>query len=175
MTHIPLHPDDQAVLDDLRRDLLGWRTFLGKPQRVVGREAGLPDAWVGFIERGEHFYLKLPAICRYAKVFRNVVQVELHDVQAAETAEIKSLAALVDGQPENGMWLDALTIAVLKQARLELDIPANMMAAKLDMRVDRFEVWEVEGVDILLPQLMCYARELGGRLSVHLVKVKPGA
>lgn len=170
---IVVHPDDQEQIDDLRRDLLGWRTFLGKPQRVLALEAGIPEVWAGCIERGEQFYLKLPAICKYAQVFRTIVEVGLHDIAAAVSPEISSLENLVDAQPYNGGWLDSLTMAVLKQARLDLDIPAHMMAAKLDMRVDKFEVWESSAEDPLLVHLMCYARELGGRLTLRLVKVRP--
>lgn len=169
---IDIHPDDQEEIDGLIRDIKGWRSFLAKPGRVLAYEAGVPEAWMRKIEQGDHGQLKLPTICKVAHVFRCVVDVTLNDVEAGETPEIASLSALAKAQPQNGSWLESLAMAVLKQARVQLDIPAQMMAAKLGMRVDKFEFWEREADAVLVPHLMSYARELGGMMLVRLARVK---
>src|SRR5687768_17221485 len=167
--YIPLHPDDQEEIDDLRRQLLGWRVFTGYHQKVLARKAGLAESWVGRIERGEPAYLNLNAICKVAEVFRQVINVSVEDLDLKEEpVELESLRRLSEVHPHNGVWLDSVVMTYLQQARRELDIPAALMAGKLGMRPEQFENWEDECVNPRLPLLLTYARELGGRIRIRL-------
>lgn len=172
LMHILLHPDDQEELDDLRRQLLGWRIFTGYQQKVLARKAGLAESWVGRIERGEQGYMNLNAICKVAEVFRQVIHVSIEDLDLKEEpAELESLRHLSEVHPHNGVWLDSVIMTYLQQARKELDIPLGLMATKLGMRAEQFELWEEECINPGLPLLLTYARELGGRVRLRLERV----
>lgn len=164
---IELHPDDQEEVNALRRELIGWRVFLGKTQKDLGQAIGLAGQSISELERGEPHPMKLPILARIAETFRHVVVVHLEDIAPDDNSEIRTLEAMVTNQPYSGIWLDALVLAMLKAMREELDIPADLMARKLDMKAGKFEAWEAE-VTPHLYELMTYARELGGRLRLKL-------
>lgn len=169
---IGLHPDDKEDLDGLRRDLAGWRVFTGTSQSDIGKQAGVSDKSISCIERGDSRSMFLPVLCKYAEVFRLVINVRLEDLgEAPETDEIRALIAMTESRPHSGVWLDALLLAVLANARTWLDIPADLMARKLELKPEAFAHWE-EGGPAHLYQLMAYARELGGRMRVSLARLK---
>lgn len=170
---IELHPDDQEEVNALRRELIGWRVFLGKTQKQQGLEVGVPGQNISELERGEPHPIKLPLLSRIAETFRHVITVNLEDIAPPETPEIQTLDAMVSSNPHSGKWLDALVLTLLKSMREELEIPADMMAKKLEIKTSKFEAWEsgeIEGSPHLY-ELMAYARELGGRMTLRLGRV----
>lgn len=170
---IGLHPDDEEELNALRRDLAGWRVFTGITQGHVAQYAGTSDKSISCIERGDSRSMNLPVLCKYAEVFRLVINVKLEDLgDAPETDEIKMLFTMTESKPYSGVWLDALLLSILANARTWLDIPVDLMARKLGLRPEAFAHWEEGNSGPHLYQLMAYARELGGRMRVSLARLK---
>lgn len=169
---IGLHPDDKEEVDALRRDLAGWRIFTGMRQSQIGKLAGVSDKSISCIERGDSRSMNLPVLCKYAEAFRLVISVRLEDLgDAPETDEIKMLFTMTEARPFSGVWLDALLLSILANSRHWLDIPADLMAKKLDMKLEAFALWEESG-PVHVYQLMAYARELGGRMRISLARLK---
>ena len=77
---------------------------------------------------------------------------------------------LSESLPFNGMWLEALVIAYLRQVRLDLQIPTHLMAQKLGLKADTLSKWENEGTDPHLYRMFAYARQLGGVMGLELYR-----
>lgn len=167
-----LHPDDVEMLARLRRELAGWRVTSNMKQKDVTAKGGLGDTVVSAIERGEAGPMRLANLCKYAAVFSLAVNVNVDLDVAVSSPELDSLRNLSEASPMNGAWLEAMVLSLLRHLREELEIPQQMMAAKLGLRADTLSKWELEATDPHLYRMMAYARQLGGQMILTLTPVQ---
>jgi transcriptional regulator with XRE-family HTH domain len=175
----PLHPDDAAMLMDIRRYLIGFRITNGWTQEELSQKINGTKGAVWPLESDPHFQWRFSRLQQWANAFGLKLSAELvfdwgpqEELAAVRLTSfvrrdqfVKVFAELADTDPR---WQRSYLIASLKAARQGRGWDQGELGRRLGVTAGAVSRWEMDGDQILLSKLLTHARALDGRLMLQV-------
>lgn len=167
--YIP-HPDDEKMLMNIRRYLIGYRITNGwtqadLSQRVNGTthaaitlEKGSFDWGLKRLQDWAHaFDLRLTAIPQMGRLINEMVEAD---------PSVTAFKAAMEGQDEWRPWQRMYLTTYLKTAREVQRISRPELGARLGITAGAVSSYEIHADNVRLIRLLNYAQALGGRIEL---------
>lgn len=177
----PIHPDDNEMLLDIRRYLIGCRVTSGWTQEELSLKINGTKGCVYGLEKGPDFQWRLSRLQQWPQPFGLRLSAQLvFDWGPDRQEDVDKLMSFIqrdrfvrvfsEMSEQTPEWQRSYLVAALRAARQCRGWDQAELGRRLGVSAGAVSRWEIVGDQVMLPKLLAHARALEGRLHLEVVR-----